>query len=169
MLIVMAAMSAILMTAGRLIFQLSRAERAGREGTAIGRAEMRLARDFREDVRAAFAAEVLEKGKRLRLTTPAGVIEYAADDDGVRKTVMGNSARRDAYRLGAVEVNFGAESRAVTLSVRPRRVEPNAVRAAAGPLLVVAATGADRLGGEVPAKAELQPIEAPRPGREGTP
>lgn len=173
MMVVIMAMTAILTVAGRLLYQLARAERSARESVAVGRAELRLARDFRDDVRAASSAAAFQADEQqgLRLTTPDGMVEYVVAAEAVRRT-EGDAGRRDAYRLGPVAVTLGVEAdRFAVLSIEPALQASNARHSAAGPLQIVAKIGADQLGGGTMPSAShdgTPSVEALRP-EGGTP
>ena len=166
MLVVMVGISAVLVTAGQMLLRLGRVERTVRDSAAIGRAEVRLARAFRTDARAASAADPLdENGSGLRLTTPAGPVEYALRDGSIQRTVgTAESPRREGYKLGEVTAAFAVEDgRYAVLSVEPRR-ESGPRDAVAGPFQIVAAIGADRsLVASDADESETEPVEAPKP------
>ena len=175
MLVVIVAMSAVLSTAGQMLYRLSRSERMVRDASAIARAEMRLARTFRSDARAASSAEPLEDpaASGVRFDTPAGLVTWRVAEEEVQRTVeQGDAPRRDAFRLGPVIVSFEVEEdRLAVIHVEPQRPAGTVIRAAAGPLEVVAAIGADRPD-RSPDSATLpaatRPVEAPRQAEEAS-
>ena len=162
-LVIMAGTSVVLTTAGQLLHRVSRAERTVRDSAAAGRAETRFARVFREDVRAASAAEVADESRTLRLVSEEARIEYAASEGLVKRSGARDESRgRDGYRLGDVVITFAVEGRLAIATVEPppapaRRATP------AGRFQIVAEIGADRGGGS--AESGL-PVEAPVPGEE---
>lgn len=171
MLVVMVGLTAVLVAAGQLFHRLSQAERLVRGSAAVGRSEMRLARDFREDIRAAMSVEPIENkgGEGLRLVVPDGTIEYVAVTESVLRTTAGQlPRRREGYRLGTVTARFDVESdRFAVLTIEPQRAVGRR-DATAGPLQIVAAIGADRGDATaLPRAAAPPPVEAPKPLEEG--
>lgn len=176
LLVVIATASTVLTVAGQLLFRVSRTERAVREAGTISRAELRLMRDLRADVRAATSAEATATDDAQRLHLARGddeddEIDYRATDDGIERT---SSKRRELYRLGAVESRFRIDDQFVFLEVEPRRSKPGFPHAAADRFSITAAIGADAhdpqtspaASGQAAANAlETQPVEAPLPER----
>ncbi|MGC1273828.1 MAG: hypothetical protein WBC44_08990 [Planctomycetaceae bacterium] len=171
MLVVMVGLTAVLVAAGQLFHRLSQAERLVRGSAAVGRSEMRLARDFREDVRAATSVEPIENeaGHGLRLVVSEGTIEYVAQAESVLRTTAGQSRQhREGYRLGTVTARFAVEGdRFAVLTIEPHRTVDRR-DATAGPLQIVAAIGADRRDDTaLPRETAPPPVEAPKPVEEG--
>ncbi len=173
LLVIIATASTILSMTGQLLFRVSRTERAVRESGTISRAELRLIRDFRADVRAAASADAgLEDGAaRLRLVGGDDEITYRATDGGIERT---STARRELYRLGDIECRFHIDDRFVILEVEPRRSTPGFQKAAPIQFSITAAMGADShdpRAAQAPSEegetdtATIPPVEAPLPER----
>jgi hypothetical protein len=165
--VVIVTASAILTMAGQLLYRVSRTERATRDAGAISRAELRLVRDLRSDLRAATSADTGEKDdvSRLHLVRAEQDIDYRATDEGIERQT---AATRELYRLGDVSARFHREGEFVVLEVEPRRPMPGFAKAAAGRFRIMAAIGADlgrRSTGGNSAVSETPPVEAPLPER----
>jgi len=175
MLVIIVSMSVVLSTAGQMLFRLSRSERAVRDASAIARTEMRLARLFRTDARASFAAERLaEPQQGLRFTTADGTITYEFDDGSVRRSWdAGTGAHRDRFVLGSVNVAFDIdENELAILAVEPQAPDVRSTRSSAGPLRIAATIGADAFGesiAERPESEDRRAVEATRPEPEEAP
>lgn len=171
MVVVISAMSVLLTVAGRLLHQLSFAERTAREGTTVGRGELRLARDFRADVRRARSVEPLvdEKTSGVRIQSDDGAIDYVVQPEAiVRYSTIANRPQQESYRLGPTTIAWLVEkNQTASIEVEPRRDAGTVNRAAAGPLRIVARIGADRFGAAVEQNGEGQetrePAEAAKP------
>jgi type II secretory pathway pseudopilin PulG len=175
LLVVIATASTVLTVAGQLLFRVSRTERAVREAGTISRAELRLIRDLRADVRAATSVEATatDDAQHLHLVLGDDEIDYRATDEGIERT---STTRRELYRLGAVETRFRTDDRFVFVEVEPRRSTPGFPHAAAERFRITAAIGADShdrqaspaASGPDDANAStMQPVEALLPeGRE---
>lgn len=170
-LVIMVGLSVVIVTAGQLLHRLSQLERTVRNATSVSRAELRLTRDFRRDVRQSATATLMQSdaGEILRLDGPAGAIHYSAKGEFVLRTESGTTPpRQEQYRVGVVAVGWGLEGDHIAvLSIEPARQTARPTTSA-GRLQIVAAIGGDRTRSstEPPLKP---PVEAPKPGREVTP
>ncbi|MBA3316007.1 MAG: hypothetical protein M3552_19095 [Planctomycetota bacterium] len=168
LLVVIITMSAILSTAGQMLYRLSRAERAVRDAGAIARAEIRLYRTFREDARAAETAMLTEVDGRQAIvfSTATKTVTYRATDEAILRSAEGDGGtRRDSYRLGATNSLFRVENdRFAALTVKPRHQTAGRAKAAAGEFQILAALGKNvSTGSPEGAATENGPVEAARP------
>lgn len=164
LLVVIVTASTVLTIAGQLLFRVSRTERVARDAGTISRAELRLTRQLRADVRAATSAEAVNKD-RLHLTLANRDIDYRATEEGIERRT---GTARELYRLGNGESNFSSDGRFVTLNIEPQPQTPGFAKAAAETFRIVAATGADVRSDDsrgVGALSGTEPVEAPLPGR----
>jgi len=173
LLVIIATASTVLSMAGQLLFRVSRTERAVREAGTVSRAELRLIRDLRADVRGATSADATpaEGSAQLRLTRGSGEIVYRATDGGIERD---SATGHELYRLGDIECRFRIDGPFVVLEVEPRRAKPGFAKAAPSQFVITASVGADSGSSQVsPVRSELagtnaphrQPVEAPTPGR----
>lgn len=172
MMIVIAVSSVLVSLVAGLFHHLSRTERLFRDTVVAGRAQIRLARDFRADARAASTAELIdhEVGQGIELNSGSKTIRYIPAPDGlIREQTVNTERYRDKYRLGDVLLTWTITDRLATLAVAPRRPAPPARSHFTGPFRLVAAIAADRMSiNKSSSSAGPAPVLAPRP-TEATP
>ena len=171
MIVVIAGISVVIATAGQLLHRVAQSERQIRNAAAVGRAQLRLARIFRQDVRSADSVEPFagEFGEGMRLLLDGSTVEYDFRDGVVVRTVTGEPASHEGYRLGSVAVHFHRDGeRFAVLSVDPQRAVGRP-QATAGRFRIIAAIGADVSGHsnrQRTADSPRPPVEASRPEAE---
>lgn len=173
MMVVIATSAVLVSLAAGLFHHLSRTERLFRDSVASSRAQIRLAGDFRADVRTAETATLIkqENGESIQLKSNHGTILYTPTPDGLsRQAQRKETPHRDEYRLGDVAIQFTIADGLATMTVTPLRLPPPARPRSSGPFRIVAAIAADRVPDSPPPsnKGESTPVIAPRPS-EATP
>jgi hypothetical protein len=153
--VVIASVALILSVSGVFLHLVMRVDRAGRASAAEATAVARLARQFRQDVREADSARVVDG--RLELPMPDGsAVSFAATDGGVSRTegAGGKVVRRELYGLPSLEpADLAVEGASARLTLA-RRPDPRAGGAPRPTLRIEATVGkhlglARRAGGEV--------------------
>lgn len=141
MVLLMGGITVILVLCAGLLHTLLRLDRSGRDAMTDTATTARLARQFRQDVRASRDAKAAEDAGSLELTCPDGpTVTYKRDGGLLRREERegGEVRRREAYAAARVgPVTFAVDGPLVRLTLSRRSGNPHAP---ARPALGVEAT-----------------------------